>query len=128
MADKNEFKTFEELKQHVEAAGGLLTVTMGALRDAQGASKLGKYVVEGIGDNLAKQGLKFYPDEMPLLQYECVRVYTDGTAISKLFEAVQTLNYWDDMEANYAADLVIRDMVDGEAQEILRQVKQLVCD
>jgi len=27
-----------------------------------------------------------------------------------------------------AADLVIRDMVDGEAQEILRQVKQLVCD
>ena len=48
----NDFKDFSELKACVERNSGLLTVTMASLRDAQGASKLGRYIVEGIIDNL----------------------------------------------------------------------------
>ena len=57
----NDFKDFSELKACVERNSGLLTVTMASLRDAQGASKLGRYIVEGIIDNLKQQGLKAYP-------------------------------------------------------------------
>ena len=123
----NDFKDFSELKACVERNSGLLTETMASLRDAQGASKLGRYIVEGIIDNLKQQGLKAYPSDLPLLQHECVRVYTAGTPISKLFDAVMTLEAWDDMDANYEADQVIREMVDGEAQETLKQIRALVC-
>lgn len=124
------FSTFKELKKIVENNGDVLTVTMESLRDAQGAQKLGKYVISGIRDSLAKKGLKTFPEELPLFQSECVRVYSDGTAISKLFSAILDVQNWDYLDDNYEADQLIREVVskDALATETLNSIRQLVCN
>lgn len=122
------FKTFKELKELVVKNGDVLTVTMGNLRDAHGAAKIGKFVIAGIQDSLAKLGLKTFPKELPMFQYECVRVYSDGTAVSKLFSAMLEVSNWDYLDANHEADQLIRETVNNEAQEALIQIRQIVCN
>ena len=124
---KNEFRSFKQLKELVSDSGDVLTVTMEDLRDAQGAAKLGKYVVQGIRDSLSKQGLKCFPRELPLFQSECVRIYTDGTPISKLYDAMMDVENWDRMEENFEADSLIRETVNNEAHAVISQIKQMVC-
>lgn len=121
------FKTFKELKELVENNGNLITVSIKSLRDAQGANKLGKFVIEGIQDSLAKQGLSTFPKELPLLQSECVRIYSNGTAVSKLFDAVTNIQNWDHLNDNYESDQFIRETINNDAQATLNKIKQLVC-
>lgn len=122
------FETFKELKDLVVKNGDVLTVTMEGLRDAQGAAKIGKFVITGIQDSLAKQGLKTFPKELPMFQHECVRVYSDGTAVSKLFSAMVEVSNWDYLDENYESDQLIRETVNNEAQDALTQIRQIVCN
>lgn len=45
--------TWDELKEQVEQAGGVVTLTMATLRDAEGAGKLGVHVRGNISRRLA---------------------------------------------------------------------------
>ena len=79
--------TWDEIKKQVEEAGGVLTLTMAALRDAAGAGKLGVHVRSNISRRLAAMGLGHVPTELPANQHERVRVYKRGTPVGDLIEA-----------------------------------------
>lgn len=79
--------TWDEIKKQVEEAGGVVTLTMAALRDAEGAGKLGVHVRSNISRRLAAMGLGHVPTELPANQHERVRVYKRGTPVGDLIEA-----------------------------------------
>ena len=113
------FDNFDELSKKVDSSGGVVTTTMGNLRDAAGYGKLGVHVVKQISQTLAGKGLGHYPDSLVADQRELIRVYRLGSQIAELIEAVL-----DPSEAN---DQVLRDRAGGEDARILGAVRRLVC-
>lgn len=81
---------WNEIKKDVEDRGGVATVTMETLRDANGAGKLGVHVRAEIRSTLAGMGLGHVPIELPAYQHEQVRLYKRGTPIGELIEQVLT--------------------------------------
>lgn len=80
--------TWDEVKKKVEDAGGVLTITMDVLRDAEGAGKLGIHIRASIDKNLAGIGLGHVPTELPSNQHEQVRLYKKGTSVGDLIDTV----------------------------------------
>ena len=116
-----EFKTFKELSDLVDERQGVVTCKMEHLRDAAGAQKLGKHVVAGISDELAKRGLRHYPEDLPLVQWESARIYRVGSPTGKLIAAVLDI---DDAGSNAE----IRRMAGGDDAERIQRIRQIVCD
>jgi len=122
-----EFNDFTKLKKLVDDNGNLMSVSMEQLRDAHGAGRLGKYVVDAIKNALKSNGLDTFPEELPNGQNACVRVYAAGSPIAKLYTAMTVLEDQYDMDTNHERDTEIRDAVDTEKAEIISQIQQLVC-
>ena len=80
--------SWDEIKKKVEDAGGVLTMTMDVLRDAEGAGKLGVHIRTSISKNLAGNGLGHVPTELPANQHEPVRLYKKGTPVGDLIDTV----------------------------------------
>jgi hypothetical protein len=116
----NTFNTFQELKSLVDQFGGVMTVTLGELRDAYGVDRLGVHVKAGITKKLDGEGLKAYPPELPTYQHELVRVYKAGSAISELIDAV--------LNPDEAHDEELRQAVSKSGGDVLQQIRALVCD
>jgi hypothetical protein len=110
----------EELLAKVEANGGILTVTMLELRDAHGAGRLGEHVRSNISNALKSRGFRHYSPDLPGSQYESVRIYKAGSPVDELIAAVLT--------PGQKGDEKIRSAINNTDQEVLRKIRELVCD
>lgn len=114
------FDDMDELKSEVENNGNLLTVTMGTLRDTLGYGKLGIHVRKEISQELKKKGLSHYPSELPDYQAGEVRVFKLGTTADELIQAVTV--------PSEEGDEHLRELLTGDAQEVIKKIRALVCE
>jgi len=113
------FSDFDELAKRVSENGNVLTVTMGQLRDAYKAEKLGVNVRDNIGKMLAGMGLAYHPKPLPTYQDELARIYKQGTPVADLIDAV--LN-----KPTVENDEVIRGRVNESDTSILNKIRELI--
>lgn len=114
------YKTMGDVRADVESHGGVLTMKMGALRDAHGVRKLGVHVRTGISEALKGAGLAHLPDPLPGYQEDLVRVYKQGTQVARLIGAATA--------PSIELDDILRQAVGGEASDILAKIRELVCE
>lgn len=93
---------------------------MEVLRGAHGAGKLGVHVRKAIHDDLATHGLGHLPGGLPTYQHEEVRLFRLGTPIADTINAV--------LHPSEGGDQVLRQSAGSEAQDVLKQIRQLVCE
>src|SRR5436309_13278625 len=103
-----------DIRAAVEAAGGVLTLRAGDLRDAYGGGRLSSGVRAGISRDLLGLGLGHYPQELPDWQDNPVRVYKLGSPIADLIDAV--------LEPSVGHDDELRQAVRGDAADIVQRI------
>jgi hypothetical protein len=113
-------KNYDDLAKAVRDEGNVMTCQMATLRDIHGAGKLGIHVVRNISEQLEHHGLGHYPEELPQDQWKSARIYRLGSPVAKLIRAATSV---DDR-----SDKVLRDMAGGEADDVLKKIRELVCD
>lgn len=113
------YRDMDDLKEKVEKNGNLMTVTMGDLRDTLGYGKLGIHVRKEIAQQLKGKGLGYYPGELPVDQWGKVRIYKRGTTADELIHAV--------LDPTDEGDDFLREVLSGEAEDILKKIRALVC-
>lgn len=111
--------SLNDIKARVEANGNVDTLRMDEVRDAYGAGRLGVHVRANISKALQGMGLGHYPAVLPDSQYAHVRIYKLGSPVADLIDAV--LNPGPD------GDEHIRELAGGNANDLLAQVRELVC-
>jgi hypothetical protein len=111
---------YDGLRKQVEAEAGLHTTTMETLRELHGAGRLGKHVRDAISGELAAHGMGHLPEELPAYQEMPVRVFRLGTAIADAVNAV--------MHPSAGGDQVLRQMGAAQGQDILKKIRELVCE
>lgn len=84
----DQVETWEELRQAVEEAGGVLRVVMWLLRDLEQAGRLGVHVRASISRRLDGLGLAHLPAEIPGEQYAVITLYKRGTPAAAIVDAV----------------------------------------
>ena len=118
--DGPRFRTFDELNQLVTQSQGVLTVRMEGLRDALKVRRLGIHVRTEIHRKLQGLGLGHYPPDLPTYQEEPVRVYKLGSPVAELIQALT--------QPSLTHDEKLRRAGGGEAEDILNQIRALVCE
>jgi hypothetical protein len=113
-------RTWGDLRRLVEASDGLVVTTMEQLRDIKGAGRLGKHVRDAISKDLAAAGMGHLPSVLPEYQEREVRIYVLGWRISDVVNAVYS--------PSADGDQLLREMGASRAQEIVRKLRELVCD
>lgn len=113
--------TYDELDQAVKAQGDILTCGMGTLRDMHGAGKLGTHVVANISDELERRGLGHYPTDLPVNQWENVKIYRRGSQVGNFIRALGSFEAKDD-------DLLRSLTGKNSPNEVLKKIRELVCD
>jgi hypothetical protein len=113
--------TYEELDETVKAQSDILTCDMGVLRDMHGAGKLGTHVVANISDELERRGLGHYPTELPVNQWEKVKIYRRGSQVGNFIRALGSFETKDD-------DLLRSLTGKNSPNEVLKKIRELVCD
>lgn len=108
---------FDELHERVVARGGIMTTDMRDLRDRIQAGKLGRYVIENIADELKSRGLA--SSTLTNEQTDRVRVYKQGSLVAGLIDAA--------LNVGEAHDERLRQLSENRADEILKQIRGLVC-
>lgn len=113
---------FEEIAQEVADAGDVAVIEMWRLRDAGGWAKLGVNVIKALGNLLDEVGLGTLPvgAPMPLDQYGQIRVYRQRSAVGSLVDAVT--------HPSGKGDEVLRRLTSDDANEVLDQIRELVCE
>lgn len=109
---------FNELLAEVKANGGVLTIGMWALRNMQGAGKLGKRVIEDIERELDNRGLRHLPATLPTSQDDPVRVFIGTGRIGKLIEAAH--------DVSPGADDVLRRHADAAAETLRERIEEVM--
>lgn len=113
-------KTYEALRKQVDSEGGLYTTTMEELREIEGAGRLGQHVRSAISGSLAANGMGHLPDELPAYQEYAVRVYRLGTSLADVINAV--------LNPTGAGDQILRQVGTSDAQDVIKRIRQLVCE
>ena len=111
---------FDELANRVNEGGNLLVVSMAELRDCYEVSRLGRHVIHGIENEMARRGIGHFPTELPKSQHEEVRLYVRGTGVGDLIEAV--------LRPSPNGDDLLRRTGEAGAQEILQTIRELICN
>lgn len=111
--------TYDDLRNKVSETPGLYLTTMEELKRAHGAGKLGVNVRAAIADRLKSYGLGHLPTDLPQYQLDEVRLYQLGTPLEKVIKAVT--------EPSELGDQVLMQVVDTDAQQVLAQIRELVC-
>ena len=114
------YNNFDDVRSSVEEHDGILSVTMQELRDAHGVGRLGVHVRNAIRRNLANRGIGHFPNELPVYQHERVRLYIQG---SQFADCLEDLN-----ELSPEADERLRDLFVTNYEELIEQIRQLVCN
>lgn len=111
--------SYEELRVAVAANGGLQKTTMDTLKKIEKAGRLGVHVRTGISRTLESHGLGHLPQELPPNQEDVVRLYLLGSPVADLIKAV--------LSPSDRGDETLRSIGNSEAEEQLRQIRQIVC-
>lgn len=111
--------TYDALRSKVSDTPGLYLTTMEELKKAHGAGKLGVNIRAAIADRLKGYGLGHLPTDLPQYQWDEVRLYQLGTPLEKVIKAVT--------EPSELGDQVLMQVVDTDAQQVLAQIRELVC-
>jgi hypothetical protein len=83
------YETWDDLKEGVDAEGGVLRVAMWELRYLEEAGRLGVHVRASISRKLLGLGLAHLPDELPAYQEQAVVLYKLGTPAAAVIDAVK---------------------------------------
>ena len=113
------FVVMEDISSALEQNGNVMSITMEELRDAHQAGRLGVHVRKSIRDKLRSLSIGHLPQELPDSQNGVVRLYRLGTPIASLIEAV--------VYPGEANDAKIRAAAGGEDTEIIRKIRELIC-
>lgn len=108
------------LAKKVTENGGVLTVKMQEVRDAYGSERLGRNVRSGIHDLLDQIGIGHVPKRLPVYQWKPVRLYRRSSPVGKLIRAA--------LNPGENRDETLLKAAGGDAESILRKVRELVCD
>lgn len=111
---------FQGIRDKVKGEGGAICVPMSELRVAEGAGRLGPWVIRSIQNGLHKEGLNFSPVGLSTNQDDLVLIYQQGTAIAKIVGAVERPSH-DGAKALCA-------VTQEEDAQILSQIRALVCE
>ncbi|MYV99088.1 hypothetical protein [Streptomyces sp. SID3343] len=84
----DQVKSWEGLRNAVEASGGVLRVVMWLLRDLEQAGRLGVHVRASISRRLDGLGLAHLPADVPGEQYAVITLYKRGTPAAAVVDAV----------------------------------------
>jgi hypothetical protein len=117
--------SLESIRREVIDSQGVLTVDMAKLRDAYGAGRLGRYVLDGIKEELRKEGVHFISDsldghpgeQLPNNQYDVVRLYILDSLIGKIITAAYTV----DREGE--GDRILRAVNESDATKQIQELK-----
>lgn len=113
------------LGEWVDEQGGVGAATLGELRDAVEAEKLGKLVMNRITQELASHGLGYFPSELldanpTPRQHQEVRLYRKGSSsAARAIEAV--------LNPSEVGDSFLAELGTNNAQDVLARVRELVC-
>ena len=136
--------SLEIIKREVVDNQGVLTVTMSKLRDAYGAGRLGRYVLDGIKEELKKEGISFISnnpdgqlrDQLPNNQWDVVRLYLSDTPVGNIIIAAYSVD--SEGEGDRALRTVNGSDATKRIQELEREneklrarmedIKDIVCD
>jgi hypothetical protein len=114
--------TFEGLREQVESRGGVQRISMGDLRDINGAGKLGVHVVSQIKRSLARAGLSILlptgTTDVPRYQDEYVVIYVTQSKAGEIIEAVQ--------QADLSAIKLLRDLAGDDSAEKLQAIRDII--
>jgi hypothetical protein len=110
----------EDIGKEIDENGGVLSTPMWRIRNAYGAERLGVNVCSNISEELELMGIAHIPLRLPADQNALVRVYRKKSATGRLIRAGQKIGEEYDRQ--------LREAAAGEAQSILRQIRELVCD
>ena len=83
------YGTWQELKDDVNAHGGVLRVSMWGLRQITGMFRLKVHVVASISESLTDVGLAHLPIDLPRSQNEYVVVYLAASEAAAIINAVR---------------------------------------
>lgn len=111
--------SYEELRQAVIENDGLFRSQMWQLKTIHGAGRLGVHVRDAISRELASHGLGHIPSELPAYQEEPVRLYLLGSPVADVVKSV--------LEPSDRGDDTLRSLSSSQAQEQLRQIREIVC-
>lgn len=112
--------SYDALRKQVEADSGLYTTTMEELREIEGAGRLGQHVRAAISGNIGANGMGHLPEVLPAYQQQEVRIFRLGTPLADVVGAVLT--------PSTPGDQVLRQVGTADAQEVIKKIRQLVCE
>lgn len=112
------FRTFAELRSLVDESGGLTVSKVWRLRRATTWDRLTSRAVEEINTKLDGVGLGVFP-AVPLDKDALVRVYAKDSEIRPLVDAV--------LAPNDIGDALLRRLATGDAETLVRRIRDLVC-
>ncbi len=122
---------FEGLAKRVDAAGGVLSVQMGELRDGLGAGRLDKGPIARIEATLDGAGLRSIPLDSSANTY--VLVYKTNSPIAKIIDSVSS--YQEDADKAlvaavraYSGESDPRDEELVQLREVITQVRAIVSE
>lgn len=118
------FKSMAEVAAESDELGGIVCLTLGDLRDAVGAGKLGRWVLERISEELDAEGLGYFPpavlraNDEPR-QHQEIRIYRKGpNVVARVIDAV--------LNPTQKGDEVLRSLGGDDAREVLAEVRKLI--
>jgi hypothetical protein len=121
MSSDQEPKTgFAALLEKIDAHEGIFSFSMEDVRNAYGSERLGVNVRAGITQKLKRLGIGHYPRNLPEYQDQAVRLFRLGSPIEELINAA--------LRISRGNDAILRKAAGGDAEKVLRQVRELVCD
>jgi len=122
MADTTpSFKNLHDLRQQLDSKfGGVITLPMWIIRNAYGAERLGVNVIANIGEELDGLGIGHLPKKLPADQLAYARVYLKKSPVGRVIKAA--------LELNPDQDPALRKLTNEKADEVLKKVRELVCD
>lgn len=115
----------DTIRDMCEENGGVLIVTLGELRDAVDAGKLGVHVMRRISRELKAAGLGYFPlavveeNDQPR-QSDELRVYRTNSPAAPYIEAV--------LYPSAAGDKRLTEVGSDETHDVLARIRELVCE
>lgn len=111
------FQNMEQIRQEVNKAQGVLTVTMVDLKGAYNAINANKLTLRAIGKELQGMGLGYFPELSSNMQQQ-IRLYKIGSPVADLIESV--------LKPSQEHDDDLRQVINGGAEAILARIRELL--
>ncbi|WP_067459768.1 hypothetical protein [Actinomadura macra] len=112
--------SYEGLRDAVVANEGIFQATMAELKAIKGAGRLGVHVRDAISRELASHGMGHLPAQLPPNQEDEVRLFLLGSAVADIVNAV--------LHPSDRGDRSLRRLGTSRADELLQQIRELVCE